>query len=243
MDPITAAASALTADEAWTPLLPAEAQAMVRLSPADEVLLYHPLGQIQVRQISIPLEMDIDRIGSSKSTRKRINLRAPTLGGAAAGAVWPLTDRFAPGHFLTLSDHDVLARPEFEERASGLGMGATQGAGFSTAVQAGYAWKTDCPNEDFDGPTLDDWNLAHLSAKVLGRSAKMRIKTANPYVTVGPRPEEIAVAPRGEVAVVSADTLAGAFGSVAMPASAAAAAVHDGDVTGVRLTTLSAGFM
>ncbi|WP_036288316.1 DUF6603 domain-containing protein [Methylosinus sp. PW1] len=242
IDPIPVAAAALRAEAAWSPRLPPDAQSIARLAPADDAKLYHPLGQIELRQISVPLETDIDRIGSSKVKRKRINLRAPRLNGANAGAVWPLVDHFPPGHFLELSDQEVLARPEYEDHDSGCGMGAARGAAFSDATHAGYAWNTVCPNENFDGLTVK-WLIDPKAGagKLLAAAGKSRQFKGNPYIPVGPRPSEEIVTPRGDVRVVSAETLALSHPDGALPASVAAQLVRLGAHAGVELTTLSAG--
>ncbi|MFT4013709.1 MAG: FIVAR domain-containing protein [Paracoccus sp. (in: a-proteobacteria)] len=249
IDPIAAATQALAADNAWAPLLPQGAASVVRLVPADGTPLYHPMGQIELRQLSVPLETDIDRIGSSRVTHKRINLQAATLGGAAAGAVWPLSDRFPPGHFLDLKDHEILSRPEYEEHASGLGMGAARGASFSAATHAGVAWNTVLPHHDI-APSVSGWLLGSHAAAILGASAKMRARDGvNPYLRrEGPVP--LRMAERGEVRVVSAETLAieatigtGIGAGIALPASEAAAMVRLGQLDGKELTVLSAGLV
>ena len=239
VNPISMAASALGADEAWAPVLPADAQSLVRLAPADDVPLYHPLGQIELRQITIPLETRIDRVGSSRVSVPRINLREARLGGVAAGAVWPLTDRFSPGHFLSLSDHEVLARPEFEEHASGLGMGAARGASFPTATHSGYGWETVHPNQTF-GPTFGKWDLAAVSSKLLAASLKVKAAKANPYADPGPRPEALTLRPKGEVTLVATDTLT--LAAAPMPVSDARAALAEAARNGQTLATLAPGF-
>ncbi|SMO77082.1 DUF6603 domain-containing protein [Paracoccus laeviglucosivorans] len=245
IDPIASAAQALDADTAWAPLLPAGAASIVRLSPADDTPLYHPMGQIELRQLSVPLETDIDRIGSSRVTHRRINLQAATLGGVAAGAVWPLMDRFPPGHFLDLKDHEILSRPEYEEHASGLGMGAARGASFSAGVHAGVAWNTVLPHHDH-APILSTWLLAGHAGKIFAASAKMRARDGvNPYLSAPQPAPAVQMTDRGAVRVVSAETLAIETGmaGVVMPASAAAEAVRLGQADGRELTVLSAGLV
>lgn len=257
-DPFDVLEQALNADAAWTPLLPADAQSIVRLSPAapmpdaqgvtpKPVPLYHPLGQIELRQISIPLETEIDRIGSSKAARRRVNLAAPSLDGMAAGAVWPLMDRFPPGHFLQLSDDQILSRPEYETHASGLGMGAARGASFTTASHAGLTWDTVRPGgEDKPMPAMK-WAFTGYAAKVLGASPKLAAVRAgaNPYADA-PRPAPVVdLSQRGAAQVLSADTLmpAGPEAGLVLPASAAAEAVRIGRAQGVALTTLAMGMV
>lgn len=251
IDPMQQAAAALMADDAWTPLLPEGAQAMVRLTDAnpapqdpasgDPVPMYHPLGQIQLRQITVPMETDIDRIGSSKVTRKRINMRNPTLGGVPASAAWPLSDRFAPGHFVQMTDDQVLARPEYEEHASGLGMAAARGASFSAALHAGYAWNTVFPHEVFEPATKERWDMVRLDRRVMNRVAQDRAIAANPYLSGGPRPQELQMTDRGVVRVASAETLSAVAGG--MNASSAGAMVTMAAAGGAALVGISAGFV
>ncbi len=252
IDPMTTAAAALTADTAWVPRMPADAQSIVRLAPvpaadaAQNVPLYHPMGQIELRQISVPLETDIDRIGSSKVTRKRINLQAATLGGVAAGAVWPLNDRFPPGHFLQLKDHEILSRPEYEEHASGLGMGAARGARFPTAVHAGVAWNTVFPGENTGMILGLRWVLNGHAAKILAAGAKQRgAVKANPYLRAPDPVAPVSMTQRGAGQVVSAETLVieTAQAGLVLPASEAAALVRLGQMDGKQLTVLSAGLV
>lgn len=247
IDPIQTAAEALSADAAWAPRLPPDAQSIARLSPADEIPLYHPMGQIELRQISVPLETDIDRIGSSRVTCKRINLRGAKLGGQDAGAVWPLTDRFPPGHFLDLKDHEVLARPEYEEHASGLGMGASRGASFPAATHSAMSWNTVLPGESTAILHTGRWTLLGARTKVLRAALKQqRVTRINPYAAPPAPRDPVAVTPRGELRVVSAETLvldASVSDGLAMPASQAAAVVRLGRAQGKDLTAVAAGLV
>lgn len=244
IDPIAAVARALESPQAWMPLLPEGAQNMVRIASDGGAAqpLFHPLGQIQLRQLTIPLEMDIDRVGSSAVTHRRINMRQPSLAGEPAGAVWPLSDRFPPGHFLKLGDQEVLARPEYEEHISGLGMGAAKGPSFSTAIHAGYSWNTVCPDENFATPQRQHWQLSRLTSHVLAGSARMMNARANPYMPKRPSPQEVALSDRGQVCLASAQNL-GAVSSELMNASVAGQAVKDAARQGDILTTISAGFL
>lgn len=120
------------------PVLHTEARSIDRLVPAVAPAraaeaavpprLHHPLGEIKARQIALPLERKIVRIGSAPALRKPINLADARLNRAAAGAVWPLSEHFPHSHFLDLSDAEPLSRPHYEERNSGLGMGTARGS-------------------------------------------------------------------------------------------------------------------
>lgn len=248
IDPIATVAEALSASAAWNPRLPADAQSIVRLAPADETPLYHPMGQIELRQISVPLETDIDRIGSSRVSCKRINLRGAKLGGQDAGAVWPLKDRFPPGHYLDLKDHEVLARPEYEEHASGLGMGASRGPGFSAAVHSALVWNTVPVGEPVAASMVPmRWKLASSHAKILRAALKQQhVTRINPYAGPPVPQEPVAVTPRGELRLVSAETLAldvSLSGGLVMPASQAASMVRLGRMQGKDLTAVATGLV
>src|SRR5262249_14860843 len=81
-------AEGLRGDGAWTTLLPAGTDTLARLVPDDGTeLLVHPLGALEARQQKVPLEVEIDRIGSSAVTARRVNLADPQVGDAPAGAV------------------------------------------------------------------------------------------------------------------------------------------------------------
>src|SRR5262249_27732190 len=82
---------ALSAKEVWKPLLPAGGDQLVRLRTDDMPLLVHPLGRLEVKQGSVPLETPIDRIGKSPVDAHRVNLASPKVNQADAAAVSPLT--------------------------------------------------------------------------------------------------------------------------------------------------------
>jgi hypothetical protein len=238
------AAQALNAPEAWTPLLPPGANQLVGLSSNAPDGLTHPLGQLEVKQLQVPLEYAIDRVGSAGVDTRRINLRAPKLGAVDAGAVWPVNDRFSPGHFLELSDDQVLARPEFEELQAGLGMAATQGASFPDAVHTGYGWNTVCPGETFGFIGLLAWDLRVISAKTIlaNASVKARRERDNPYDLL-PKPKRADIlTERGAVEVVRRDTMEPLAAGLMSPGAAATIVAAQGPAAR-GFTTLVKGFL
>ncbi len=240
------AALALNAPEAWTPRLPEGANRIVRLAATAPDGLTHPLGELEIKQLQIPLEYDIDRVGSAAVDARRINLRAPTLGGVEAGAVWPVIDRFSPGHFLDLSDQEVLARPEFEELQAGLGMAASRGAAFPDAVHAGYGWNTVCPGESFGTFDLAIWDMSKIASKALGANASVKAMRAraNPYDPIPVVTEPTFLEPRGGTMVVRRDTLEVSAGLAEVVTASVAAnlVAAEGGAAG-RFTTLAKGFL
>ncbi len=68
LSPGVEAQLALMEDKAWTPKLPDGADTLVYLiSDTTTPLLVHPLGALDVRQLRLPLETKIDRIGARAS--------------------------------------------------------------------------------------------------------------------------------------------------------------------------------
>ena len=239
IDSASQAAQALRSDEAWTPQLPPGAQHIVRLAAETDEPLYHPLGELLVRQLQVPLETEIDRIGSSAVKSRRINLQNPKLGGVEPAAVWHVTDRFSPGHFLRLTDAEVLARPEFEVLPSGIGLAAARGAKVSAATHAAYRWNTVFPGRS-TASNLQSWVLKSNAAKYIGQNAASSLRDAasNPYMVAKPRPEPELLRDRGVVQVVRADTLQPVSGVFVTPSAANWTTQAE-----AGLTTLAPGMM
>ncbi len=245
IDNLTTAAQALSSAEAWTPQLPPGAQHIVRLATDGTApQLYHPLGELLVRQLQVPLETDIDRIGSRPVKSRRINLQNPLLGGAVPAAVWHVTDRFSPGHFLQLTDDEVLARPEFEVLPSGIGLAAARGAKFSAATHAAYRWNTVFPGRS-TASRVESWMMSSATAKFntakyIGQNAASALRAAasNPYMVAKPLPAPDLLRDRGVVQVVRADTLQPVDGVFITPSAANWTTQAE-----VGLTTLAPGMM
>jgi hypothetical protein len=141
-------AKALADPQAWKPALPAGADLLVRLQRDDTPLLVHPLGALEVRQGMVPLDTTIDRIGQAPVTAHRVSLVSPAVGGTPAAAMSQLTDDFAPGHFLNLSQDEQVSRPDFESFPAGLGLAAASAPQTGTALHASYQWATVYPQEE-----------------------------------------------------------------------------------------------
>ena len=239
IDSVQQAGQALNSAEAWTPQLPPGAQHIVRLSPNADTPLYHPLGELLIRQLQVPLETEIDRIGSRPVMARRINLQNPRLGGVPPAAVWHVTDRFSPGHFLQLTDAQVLARGEFEVLPSGIGLAAARGAKISAATHAAYRWNTVFPGSGA-ASGLQSWKINKNAAKYIGQNAASALRAAasNPYIVAKPLLKPEILRDRGVVQVARADTLQPISGVYVTPSAAQWATQ-----TTAGLTTLAPGMM
>ena len=148
VSPANLAAEALALPEAWTPRLPTGAETLARFSEDTTTpLLVHPFGALEVKQLRVPLETEIDRVGSSPVTSRRVHLADPKIGALDAAAVSHATDFFAPGHFINLTQDQQVSRPSFEEFPCGMKVAASRGAIFGAAMSVTHAWETFYPHE------------------------------------------------------------------------------------------------
>jgi hypothetical protein len=194
-------AQALADPEAWKPFLPAGADLMVRLQRDDTPLLVHPFGVLQVQQGMVPLETTIDRIGQSPVSARRVDLAAPAVGGAPAGAVSQLTADFPPGHFLNLSQDEQVSRPDFESFPAGVGLAAAREPLFGAPAGASYQWATVYPQEEqlvkvrhFVG--LKGHERLFLGTGAVAAAARLR---DNPYAAE--QPQEVRLLDPGTVSL------------------------------------------
>ena len=185
VSPVDLVYDALGKDAAWAAQLPADVDMLVRLrdDPAAG-LLVHPLGAFELRQKAVPLETTIDRVGRNPAAPNRVNLGQPRVGAADAKAVSAVTDLFAPGQYLNLTDDQKLARPAFEPFPSGARLAGADGDVHGTPVETQYQWDTVYPHEPGLAGTFDRARLpSHVASVVLHTSAAGKFERAagNPY--------------------------------------------------------------
>jgi len=218
VSPANLAAEALALPAAWTPQLPAGADALARFAEDNTTpLLVHPLGALEVKQLRVPLETEIDRVGSSPVTSRRVHLVDPKVGPLDAAAVSHATDFFAPGHFINQTQDEQVARPSFEEFPCGMKIAASRGATFGAPISVAYAWDTFYPHESFL-PTTEFLKLdSALTSLAVGTNATSRgmKERVNPYLprVPGPAPAPFTVEPVGQVRVLRRDDLGAVAGA------------------------------
>lgn len=119
---------ALQNPASWSAALPSGTGPTVTLTtpaPGSETLLVHPMGTLTVKETIVPLDLPITRYGNAAPSDGaefsisdvQINLQDETI--------QTVTDYFAPGQFLTLSDADKLAQPSFELYDAGVQIGSS----------------------------------------------------------------------------------------------------------------------
>jgi hypothetical protein len=202
VSPLGLVVEALAADSAWAILMPAGTDTLARLVPDQTTkLLVHPLGALEVRQQKVPLEVDLDRIGSSGVKARRVNLAAPQVGNTPAAAVANAYDEFAPGHFLNLTEDQQATRPDFEQFASGMQVSASRTPVYgddAVAVGVPYEWETVFPHESFGRilTGLKFGNLSRHAFRINGVARAGRLR-GNPYAPVTNPTASVAAATGG----------------------------------------------
>jgi hypothetical protein len=216
VSPVALAAAALRTDAAWKPQLPAGADSLARIREDDLApMLVHPLGAREVKQRRVPCETDLDRVGSSPVSSRRVHIADPLVGTIDAKVVSHATDQFAPGHFKNLSADEQTSRPSFEEFPCGVRVAASSGALFGTPTSVTYEWETRYPHAETLKRTRGAFvQLDRIASTVLRSNAVSSTarQTANPYMPVKPDPTPLAVTDPGRVKIVRRDDLSAVAG-------------------------------
>jgi hypothetical protein len=107
----------------WSALLPDNSNLFVslrKLNEASDALILHPVGSLVISQKLMPLDMDIDKVGSQKASDVK-SLSIPTAKSDTTNlVVTPFEDFFARAQYQNLSDADKLSKPSFEKMNGGV---------------------------------------------------------------------------------------------------------------------------
>jgi hypothetical protein len=139
--PLTLVHDALSAADAWSASMPPGVSSIVVLrTPTGPVVPAHPLAVVSCRQRVVPLGLAVTHVGNQPlSAPTTVDVTALTLAGAAVTDSAPVTESFAAGQFLNLTDDQALSRPSFEPMRAGLAAGGTTvDAGNATVVATAY---------------------------------------------------------------------------------------------------------
>jgi len=207
VSPLKLVADALQPAEAWKPQLPGRFDLVVRLVPDDVTpLLVHPLGALEVKQIKVPLETSIDRVGKNPVTAHRVNFANPKVGDQPVAAASHVTDNFAPADFLTLTDDQRLSRPSFEQFPAGARFAATSAPMSGPGSDTLYEWQTIFPQEPALGMQRYAQKFVGVEAAVLrsGQVSRASRSRVNPYTST---PNPVGVSGAGQVQIRHRDDL------------------------------------
>ena len=122
---------------------PVGGHALVTLAPPPSgVALAHPLGVVTIAQKAVPFDVEIDRIGTRllSEGKARFTVDDVLVGGKSATAQERVTDHFARGQFMELSEQQKLEGRSFEKFTNGVRVGSSAYtvANTGTAVKADY---------------------------------------------------------------------------------------------------------
>jgi hypothetical protein len=117
---------ALDDEASWETGLPAAGDPLVTLSgraSGEGASAAHPLGRLALRQFTVPLGIELTRVGGARAVPDRFDIASVRVEGAEAPARTPLRSPFAAGQFLDLGEDEKLSRPAFEPMVAGFEVG------------------------------------------------------------------------------------------------------------------------
>jgi hypothetical protein len=163
--PLSLVRDQLSSADAWSAAVPPGVSGLVSLRvPSGPSIPAHPLAAVSCRQRVVPLGISVTHVANQPlAAPVTVDVTGMLLAGAAAPDQEPVTEDFAAGQFLSLSDDQALSRPSFEPMRAGLQSGADAvDAGNATVVATTY--KTVA----IDGTTRVTRDLAALGARHAG---------------------------------------------------------------------------
>ncbi|WP_367140980.1 MULTISPECIES: DUF6603 domain-containing protein [Streptomyces] len=125
---------------------PVGGSGLVTLAPPPAgVVPAHPQGQVTLAQKAVPLDVRIDRIGTKSLTEgtAKFTIETVTVGGRQDTTHETVTDHFARGQFMELTEQQKLEGRSFETFTSGVRIGSADYTvgGVGTTVLADYEVK------------------------------------------------------------------------------------------------------
>lgn len=119
----------------WKTALPANLKLLVvlrQLDPTDAALVLHPAGTLQVSQRAIPLDLQIDKVGSQAPSDA--NQFAFSVSGAVLKKIRDLQEPFAPSQFRNFDDATKLSQQAFVPQDSGVELAGSAILASATAI-------------------------------------------------------------------------------------------------------------
>ena len=160
-DPLPELIAALNDVRSWGGAVSDRSRAIVSLqeTPSSGEFLVHPLGTLGVRQKVVPLDIEISKYGNTTPSGERVFRITLVKLGTQTVTPNTLTDYFAPGQFLELTEAQSLSRPSFEQLSSGVELpgaavsfGGQTSAGLMTTAEAVYESVFHSPAGTFNKP-------------------------------------------------------------------------------------------
>jgi hypothetical protein len=221
---------ALSARDNWEEERPSERHRLesLRALAAADGLFVHPVGTLKISQKVVPLNIQLDRVGSQRPGDAREFRIDEVRLGADALSPAPAQESFAPAQFFDMGDEEKLASPSFKRFDSGVRVGEAGRlrTGYAAAREVRYERKyIDSQREqrlgqpgrgglfDLDAGAFGAWTLQGATARSALSFARRR-KSALAPEAVGLREEAFAVVsasdlkPFGEGSVLTTERAA-----------------------------------
>jgi hypothetical protein len=119
----------------WKTALPPNLKLLVtlrQLDPTEAALVLHPAGTLQVSQRAIPLDLQIDKVGSQAPSDA--NQFAFSVAGSALTKVRNLREPFAPSQFRNFDNATKLSQPAYVPQDSGIELAGSATLATATAI-------------------------------------------------------------------------------------------------------------
>jgi hypothetical protein len=150
------------------PGAPVGGNSLVTLAdPPKGLVLAHPLGLVTIAQKAVPFDVQIDRIGTKRLTEgtPKFTIDDVLVGGVTTSGREMVTDHFARGQFMELTEQQKLEGRSFETFTSGVRIGTTA----YTVSTAGTPVKADYEVEILEPETVLNmhWKVVSKYREVL----------------------------------------------------------------------------
>jgi hypothetical protein len=138
---------AFSAPDNWEEERPADRHRLESLreigpSPASDIFV-HPVGTLKISQKVVPLNIEVDRVGSQRPADGREFRVAGLQVGGSAVSPPPSQEQFAPAQFFDMGDDEKLGSPSFKNFDSGVRVGDAdrRRTGYAAAREVKYELK------------------------------------------------------------------------------------------------------
>lgn len=174
-----------------------------KLETQSESLVLHPLGTLQISQRAVPLNLNIDKVGSRKAEDgKKFSLKVTTLELKDSGS--KPQEKFAIAQYQDMKDDEKLTRPSFQEYDGGISLSvAGNQLGSSKAVRRIVRYETIIIDTNFKRFVIHFFSpIGTLFNHFIRGAAVSKSKLSKSYkksvVPYGPE-EQIKVSPKSYV--------------------------------------------
>jgi hypothetical protein len=119
----------------WKAQLSPNAKLLVtlrQLDPSEAAMVLHPAGTLQVSQRSIPLDLQLDKVGSQKPSDANEFLL--TVSGTVLTKTRNLQEQFSPSQFRDFDDATKLSQPAYVPQDSGVELAGGSNLTSATAI-------------------------------------------------------------------------------------------------------------